>query len=241
MTREFIRATGLTRDYQVGPNIVHALAEVDFTINRGEFVAIMGPSGSGKSTCMHLMGCLDTPSAGEYMLDGENISRLNRDRLAETRNRKIGFVFQSFNLLARATALRNVELPLMYAKVARAQRKQMAADALIAVGLGDRMDHLPTQLSGGQMQRVAIARAIVNNPLLVLADEPTGALDTQTGVEIMGLFQRLNDQGITIIIVTHEDEIAQFAKRVLRFRDGRLHHDEVIDNRAAANHTGGAP
>jgi len=234
MNDEFIRATGLSRDYQVGPNVVHALAEADFTIARGDFVAIMGPSGSGKSTCMHLMGCLDTPSAGAYVLDGEDVSHLGRDRLAETRNAKIGFVFQSFNLLPRATALSNVELPLMYAKVARARRKEMAAEALTAVGLGDRMDHLPTQLSGGQMQRVAIARAIVNKPVLVLADEPTGALDTQTGVEIMTLFQRLNEHGITIIIVTHEAEIAQFAKRILRFRDGRLHHDEVIQDRTRA-------
>ena len=235
MAEAFIRAEGLTRDYQVGPNVVHALAGADFTIDHGDFVAIMGPSGSGKSTCMHLMGCLDTPSAGRYVLDGETISDLTRDRLAETRNRKIGFVFQSFNLLPRATALRNVELPLMYAKVPRPERKRMAIEALTAVGLEDRMDHMPTQLSGGQMQRVAIARAIVNKPVLVLADEPTGALDTRTGIEIMALFQRLNDQGINIIIVTHETEIACFARRILRFRDGRIHSDEVPEDRTIAD------
>jgi putative ABC transport system ATP-binding protein len=234
MPASIIRTENLSKDYRVGPHIVHALAGVSVAVERGEFVAIMGPSGSGKSTCMHLLGCLDTPSAGRYVLDGEDVSRLSRNGLAGTRNRKIGFVFQSFNLLPRATALANVELPLMYTRLPRGERHKRAHAALAAVGLADRTHHLPTQLSGGQMQRVAIARAIVNEPLVVLADEPTGALDTRTGVEIMALFQSLNERGITIVVVTHEPDVARFARRVLRFRDGRMVADEAVEKPARA-------
>jgi putative ABC transport system ATP-binding protein len=229
-----IRAEGLGRDYAVGTGVVRALRDFDIAIERGDFVAIMGPSGSGKSTAMHLLGCLDRPTAGRYFLDGTDVSALDRDALAGIRNAKIGFVFQAFNLLPRATALRNVELPLTYGKTPRAERTARAAEALTTVGLADRMDHRPAQLSGGQMQRVAIARAIVNRPILLLADEPTGALDTRTGIEIMALFQRLNAEGRTVIIVTHEAEIAQFAKRILRFRDGRLEEDERVPDPADA-------
>ena len=222
MSSPLIETRGLGRDYEVGGHLVRALAGLDVRIERGEFVAVMGPSGSGKSTCMHLLGCLDTPTAGSYRFDDSDVSRLRRDALADTRNRKIGFAFQSFNLLARATARHNVELPLMYAALGRAERRAKASAALAAVGLDDRAHHMPTQLSGGQMQRVGIARAIVNDPLLLLADEPTGALDSRTGAGIMALFQDLNARGITIVVVTHEAEVARFAKRVLRFRDGRL-------------------
>jgi putative ABC transport system ATP-binding protein len=223
----FIETEGLSKDYRVGPSEVRALRDFTVNIDEGEFLAIMGPSGSGKSTCMHLLGCLDTPTAGRYVLAGQDVSRLDRDGLAETRNRQVGFVFQSFNLLPRATALKNVELPLLYGATPRQQRRDRAAAALEAVGLSDRAHHLPTQLSGGQMQRVAIARAIVNRPLLLLADEPTGALDSRTGVEILTLFQQLNADGINVIVVTHEAEVAGFARRVLRFRDGLLEADEA--------------
>jgi len=223
-----IRTRGLARDYTVGSQTVHALRDLDLTITEGEFVAIMGPSGSGKSTCMHLLGCLETPSAGLYELDGDDIGGLSADGLAEVRQHKVGFVFQSFNLLAGASAQRNVEMPLLYGATDRGSRKERAAEALEAVGLADRAHHLSTQLSGGQMQRVAIARAIVNRPALLLADEPTGALDTATGQEIMNLFQGLNDRGITIIVVTHEREVASFARRILEFRDGRLMSDEPV-------------
>jgi putative ABC transport system ATP-binding protein len=235
MAGPIIETSGLAKDYHLGSQDIHALVDFNVTIEAGEFVAIMGPSGSGKSTCMHLLGCLDTPSAGSFALDGRDISGLSSDQLAEARNANIGFVFQSFNLLPRATAQRNVELPLMYGAVDRKIRSQRAAEALAAVGLADRGHHLPTQLSGGQMQRVAIARAIVNNPVLVLADEPTGALDTRTGVEIMALFQALNRDGITIIVVTHEDDVARFAKRILRFRDGRLIDDLAVAERRLAD------
>ncbi|MEZ5657049.1 MAG: ABC transporter ATP-binding protein [Burkholderiaceae bacterium] len=225
--REIIlRTEGLGRQFVVGGHTVNALVDLTMAIEAGSFVAIMGPSGSGKSTSMHLLGCLDSPSTGRYILDGEDVSRMDRDALAAIRNRKIGFVFQSFNLLPRASALANVELPLQYARTERAERRARAAAALRAVGLGERMDHLPTQLSGGQMQRVAIARALVNDPVLLLADEPTGALDTRTGLEILALFQTLNDRGITVVVVTHDPEVAQYASRVLRFRDGRLIGDE---------------
>jgi putative ABC transport system ATP-binding protein len=225
MSAPIIRTRQLCREYLVGAQTVKALIDFSVDIQHGEFVAIMGPSGSGKSTCMHLLGCLDTPSAGEYHLDGQNISRLDADALAGIRRRKIGFVFQSFNLLGGANATANVELPLVYGGVSRAQRLEQAQAALDSVGLADRGHHLPAQLSGGQMQRVAIARAIVNHPALVLADEPTGALDTQTGQEIMALLESLNRSGMTVVVITHEAEIAAFAQRVLYFRDGRLIED----------------
>lgn len=225
MSVPIIRTRQLCREYLVGAQTVRALIDFSIDIQHGEFIAIMGPSGSGKSTCMHLLGCLDTPSAGEYHLDGQNISRLNADALAGIRRRKIGFVFQSFNLLGGANAIANVELPLVYGGVSRAQRLEQARAALDSVGLADREHHLPAQLSGGQMQRVAIARAIVNQPALVLADEPTGALDTQTGQEIMVLLKSLNRCGMTVVVITHEAEIAAFAQRVLYFRDGRLIED----------------
>ena len=234
MTGRIITAEGLSKEYRVGHGVVRALQDLNLTVDGGDFVAIMGPSGSGKSTCMHLLGCLDTPTEGRYVLDGEDVSALGRDGLAELRNRKIGFVFQAFNLLPRATAQRNVEMPLMYARVPPSDRQARAATALEMVGLGDRMHHRPTQLSGGQMQRVAIARAIVNDPVLLLADEPTGALDTRTGLEIMALFQQLNRDGKTVIVVTHEPEIARFARRVLRFRDGRVVEDRTVQEPADA-------
>jgi len=228
-----IATEALSRQYRIGSQTVHALTDLTIRVDHGDFVAIMGPSGSGKSTCMQILGCLQSPTSGRYLLDGIDVARLDADALAEMRNRKIGFVFQSFNLLPRATALVNVELPLVYGRVPRRERRERAREALRAVGLEDRMDHRPTQLSGGQMQRVAIARALVNHPRLLLADEPTGALDTRTGQEIMELFTRLNDRGITVVIVTHEAEVAQFARRLLRFRDGSLIADETIDGRRA--------
>ena len=209
----------------MGPQTVHALDDVTVTIRRGEFVAVMGPSGSGKSTFMNLLGCLDRPDAGRYRLDGQEVAGLSSDALAAVRNRSIGFVFQSFNLLPCQTALDNVMLPMVYAGVGHAQRVERALAALDSVGLRERARHRPTQLSGGQQQRVAIARALVNDPLLLLADEPTGALDTATSLEIIGLFQRLNRRGITIVLVRHEPEVARFATRVLQFRDGRLIDD----------------
>ncbi|MGE3936047.1 MAG: ABC transporter ATP-binding protein [Rhodospirillaceae bacterium] len=223
-----IRTRNLGRDYTVGPQTVRALHDVSIEIPRSGFVAVMGPSGSGKSTLMNLLGCLDRPTAGTYWLDGEDVSALDRDDLAATRNRKIGFVFQQFNLLPRATALDNVELPLAYARVGRRERHERARAALARVGLDDRTHHRPSQLSGGQQQRVAIARALVNDPALLLADEPTGALDTHTGEEIMALFDDLNRLGITVVIVTHELEVAQRARRILRFRDGALVGDEAV-------------
>ena len=212
----------LTRVYDLGPQQIFALRGVNLTIEPGEYVAIMGPSGSGKSTLMNIIGCLDTPSSGSYLLDGVPVETLNDDELAAIRNKKIGFVFQTFNLLARTTALQNVELPLVYAKVPRAERRQLAEEALVAVGLGDRMSHQPNELSGGQRQRVAIARALVNRPSLLLADEPTGNLDSQTGREILDLFQELSSRGNSIIMVTHEDDVAQEARRVIHIRDGRV-------------------
>lgn len=227
MTIPVIDTAGLSKQYQVGTQTINALCDLTVSIDSGEFVAIMGPSGSGKSTCMHLLGCLQSSSAGRYMLDGVDVSTLDSDALAEMRNDKVGFVFQSFHLLPRATALRNVELPLVYGDVRYQDRRSRAEEALRIVGLGDRIEHRPAQLSGGEMQRVAIARALVNRPHLVLADEPTGALDSKTGIEVMELLAQLNAGGITIVVVTHDEEIARHARRILRFRDGRLIADEV--------------
>jgi len=212
----------LTRVYQLGPQEIYALRGVDLVIENGEYVAIMGPSGSGKSTIMNIIGCLDRPTSGRYLLDGIPVESMDDDELAAIRNKKIGFVFQTFNLLARTTALQNVELPLVYAKIPKAERREMAEEALAAVGLKDRMHHQPNELSGGQRQRVAIARALVNKPSLLLADEPTGNLDSQTGREILDLFRDLHSRGNSIIMVTHEDDVAQEAKRVIHIRDGKV-------------------
>ena len=217
-----IETRGLAKVYRMGDTEVRALAGVSVDIERGEFVAVMGPSGSGKSTFMNLLGCLDRPSGGEYRLGGQAVSAMGADQLAAARNRHIGFVFQHFNLLARTSALDNVALPLVYAGVPRKQRNEKAMRMLERVALADRAHHLPSQLSGGQQQRVAIARALVSEPLLILADDPTGALDTRTSLEIMTLFQQLKRQGMTVVVVTHEPEVARFARRVLHFRDGRL-------------------
>ncbi len=216
----------LARDYQMGAEVVHALRGVDIQIRRNEFVAIMGPSGSGKSTLMNLIGCLDTPTAGEYWLNGQQVSDLSDDELARIRNKEIGFVFQTFNLLPRADALHNVELPLIYAGERARERREKAARALERVGLGDRMDHKPNELSGGQRQRVAIARALVNNPSILLADEPTGNLDSGTGNEIMLVFEQLHDAGQTILLVTHEHDIAAHARRQIHLLDGKVERDE---------------
>ena len=217
---------------------VHALRGVDLSIKAGEFVAVIGPSGSGKSTFMHILGCLDRPSAGHYILDGQDVSTLSRDELAIVRNQRIGFVFQGFNLLSRTSALDNVELPLLYQNGIRtAERHTRATQMLETVGLGDRMNHHPNQLSGGQQQRVAIARSLVNRPAIVLADEPTGNLDSRTSIEIMDIFQRLNhDNGITVILITHEPEIAEYANRIIRFRDGRVVTDRLNDAQRVAEH-----
>jgi putative ABC transport system ATP-binding protein len=212
----------LTRVYQLGPQEIYALRGVDLKVDHGEYLAIMGPSGSGKSTLMNIIGCLDRPTSGQYILDGTPVEAMKDDELAAVRNRKIGFVFQTFNLLARTTALQNVELPLVYARIPRIQRRQLAEEALVAVGLGDRMNHQPNELSGGQRQRVAIARALVNKPSLLLADEPTGNLDSQTGREILDLFRALHNRGNSIILVTHEDDVAREARRIIHLRDGRV-------------------
>ena len=217
---------GITRDYDMGGEVVHALRGVDLAVRRNEYVAIMGPSGSGKSTLMNLVGCLDTPTSGEYWLNGSLVSDMKDDALARVRNREIGFVFQTFNLLPRATALHNVELPLVYAGVGSAERKKRAVEALERVQLKDRMDHRPNELSGGQRQRVAIARALVNQPAILLADEPTGNLDSATSEEIMRVFEELAAAGQTVIMVTHESEIAAHARRVVVLRDGRISSDE---------------
>ncbi len=222
-----IRTEVLTKTYEMGAEKVYALRNVDLVIRRGEYVAIMGPSGSGKSTLMNLIGCLDTPTSGKYWLAGRLVSDLDDDDLAYIRNKEIGFVFQTFNLLPRATSLHNVELPLIYNGTPAEERIAKAKKALESVDLGERMHHKPNELSGGQRQRVAIARALVNSPAIVLADEPTGNLDSQTGEEIMGLFARLHEQGNTIIVVTHENDIAKHARRVIKIRDGRVESDEA--------------
>jgi putative ABC transport system ATP-binding protein len=220
--------------YDLGETRVHALRGVSVQIERGEFVAIMGASGSGKSTFMNILGCLDKPTSGRYLLEGIEVSQLSKKELALIRNRKIGFVFQGFNLLSRTTAQENVELPTLYAKITKEEGQKRAHEALELVGLGDRTQHFPSQLSGGQQQRVAIARALVNRPAILLADEPTGNLDSRTSVEIMEVFQKLNDDGLTIVLVTHETDIAQFAKRRIQFRDGKIPRDEVVENRPVA-------
>lgn len=217
----------------MGTETVHALREVTLEIARGEYVAIMGPSGSGKSTLMNLLGCLDTPSSGTYELNGQNVSEMDDNELADIRNREIGFVFQTFNLLARSTALRNVELPLIYAGVGLEERREIALAALSDVGLADRVKHKPNEMSGGQRQRVAVARALVNKPSIVLADEPTGNLDTRTGEEILELFGNLSAKGHTLLVVTHEENVAQHARRIVRVRDGLVASDERVSHRAA--------
>jgi putative ABC transport system ATP-binding protein len=226
MAELLIETEDLVKDYHLGSRRVHALRGVSVRVHAGEFLAVMGPSGSGKSTFMNLLGCLDTPTSGRYRLAGVDVSAMGPDQLAQIRNEKIGFVFQTFNLLARTTALENVELPLLYSQTGGRDRRQRAQAKLAAVGLSDREHHHPAQLSGGQQQRVAIARALINEPVLILADEPTGALDTRTSVEIMALFQDLNRGGITIVVVTHEPDVARYAGRVLSFRDGRVTRDE---------------
>ncbi len=234
MTGTLIETRALSRDYQLGDTTVRALRDVDLKIAPGEFVAVMGPSGSGKSTFMNLIGCLDRPTAGRYFLEGADISRLGRDALANIRNEKVGFVFQTFSLLPRTSALDNVAMPALYGGRSGREGRKKAAETLEAVGLSDRARHHPAQLSGGQQQRVAIARALVNDPVLILADEPTGALDTRTGFEIMALFQDLNRQGITVVVVTHDPDIARHAKRIVSFRDGRVLSDEAVAMRADA-------
>jgi putative ABC transport system ATP-binding protein len=230
-----IQVEDVHKFYSLGETKVHALRGVDLTIKPGEFVAIMGSSGSGKSTFMNMLGCLDKPTAGRYLLEGTDVAQLDKKQLAQIRNRKLGFVFQGFNLLSRTTALENVELPTLYAHMDKATRTARAREVLEMVGLGDRTGHFPSQLSGGQQQRVAIARALVNKPAILLADEPTGNLDSRTSVEIMQIFQDLNDSGLTIVLVTHEPDIAQFAKRTVVFRDGKIRHDDpVVKNRPRA-------
>jgi putative ABC transport system ATP-binding protein len=236
MKNTIIEIKNLRKDYYIGEITVHALRGVDLQIMDGEFVAIMGASGSGKSTMLNILGCLDKPSGGSYYLDSADVNKLNRDELAKLRNLKVGFVFQSFNLLPRTTALENVELPLFYNRTIRSkERRELAVNALESVGLADRLGHMPNQLSGGQQQRVAIARSLVNNPVLILADEPTGNLDTRTSVEIMELFQELNSKGKTIVYVTHEPDIARFAARNILFRDGKIQNNTYVPDRCWAS------
>jgi putative ABC transport system ATP-binding protein len=232
--RGLIQIDDVHKYYDLGETKVHALRGVKLRIGRGEFVAIMGASGSGKSTFMNILGCLDKPTTGRYLLEGIAVSELSKKELATIRNRKIGFVFQGFNLLSRTTALENVELPTLYAHVSKEEGQKRAREALELVGLGDRMEHFPSQLSGGQQQRVAIARGLVNRPSILLADEPTGNLDSRTSVEILEIFQKLNDGGLTVVLVTHEPDIAEFAKRSIDFKDGTIRRDEPVQNRPIA-------
>ena len=234
MNEVLIETRALGKEYCMGTQRVNALRGVSMTVSAGDFVSVMGPSGSGKSTFMNLLGCLDTPSSGEYLLEGTAVSSLSDTERAHVRNRRIGFVFQSFNLLPRTSAIENVALPLRYAGIPRKKRTGRAEDVLALVGLGDRMDHHPNQLSGGQQQRVAIARALVNDPALILADEPTGALDTRTSIDVMAVFQELNRKGMTIVVVTHEPEIANFSRRILQFRDGLIVGDHLPEKTADA-------
>jgi putative ABC transport system ATP-binding protein len=230
VSEPIIRTKAITKDYVLGAETVHAVRGVDLEIHRGEFVALMGPSGSGKSTFMNLIGCLDTPTDGDYWLNGQEVSKLSDDELARVRNRDIGFVFQTFNLLPRATCLHNVELPLIYAGMSAKERRRKAVEKLELVGLGDRMDHRPPEISGGQRQRVAIARALVNEPAILLADEPTGNLDSVTSAEIMAVFEQLNKEGQTIVLVTHEHDIAEYASRQIHLRDGVVERDFLTEH-----------
>ncbi|MDP1623499.1 MAG: ABC transporter ATP-binding protein [Bacteroidales bacterium] len=230
MNNEIIRLGNIVKTYKIGTILVEALCSVSLVIRKNEFVALMGPSGSGKSTLMNILGCLDTPTSGSYLLNGEDVSKMDDNSLAEIRNRQIGFVFQTFNLLPRSTALENVMLPLIYAGIGKAKRLELAKQTLEEVKLGDRMAHRPNELSGGQRQRVAIARALVNNPAIILADEPTGNLDSKTSIEILGLLEEIHKMGNTVIIVTHEEDIAQHAHRIIRLMDGKVNSDEVNGN-----------
>jgi len=231
-----IRIERVSKIYHTGDITVHALRALSLSVRQGEFVAIMGPSGSGKSTLMNIIGCLDRPTKGQYFLEGVDVSTMGKAALADTRNKRVGFVFQSFNLVARTSALENVELPLLYAGVGAAERQRRSRAALAEVGLSDREKNMPNQLSGGQQQRVALARSLVNNPSIILADEPTGALDTRTSVEVMGIFQRLNqEKNLTIIVVTHEPDVARYAQRIVHFRDGRISSDEQVTERSIAS------
>lgn len=225
MAESLIKITNIKRDFQLGSETINVLKGIDLQINKGEYVALMGPSGSGKSTLMNLLGCLDTPTSGTYILNGKDVSEMHDDDLAEIRNKEIGFVFQTFNLLPRTTALDNVALPMIYAGHSKSERNKRATEVLTQVNLADRMDHQPNQLSGGQRQRVAIARALVNNPSIILADEPTGNLDSKTSLEIMALFNDIHKQGNTVILVTHEEDIAKYAHRIIRLRDGMIESD----------------
>lgn len=230
MSKSLIQIKNIKRDFVLGTEIINVLKGIDLNINKGEYVALMGPSGSGKSTLMNLLGCLDTPTSGSYILNGKDVSIMNDNDFAEIRNKEIGFVFQTFNLLPRTTALDNVALPMVYAGYSKSDRRKRAAEVLTQVNLSDRMDHQPNQLSGGQRQRVAIARALVNNPSIILADEPTGNLDSKTSVEIMKLFGDIHANGNTVILVTHEEEIASYAHRVIRLRDGMIETDKPNPN-----------
>lgn len=229
-----IEITNIIRDFKLGQETVHVLKGIDLIIERGDYIAIMGPSGSGKSTLMNLLGCLDTPTSGAYILNGKDVSKMTDDDLADIRNTEIGFVFQTFNLLPRTTALDNVALPMVYAGYSKVERTKRAEEVLTEVGLADRMDHKPNQLSGGQRQRVAVGRALVNKPSIILADEPTGNLDSKTSVEIMGLFNTIHQQGNTVILVTHEEEIAEHAHRIIRLRDGIIESDTRTDKKTIA-------